>query len=760
VRTTRPWASSPGTNTAAVTVWNYDAQRGWLNSKRYGDGTGPDYEHTPSGKVRKRTWARELSPGSGARVETRYGYSAAGDLESVTYNDSSTPNLKYAYNRLGQVLAVMQDSPGNPQLTSTTRLSYNPSGQALSESYSNGPLSGLVLTHEYDPYLRRTNSTLSSPGSVLNAVAYSYDSGARLKTVSQAATHSAQPAKASYSYEPKAALVQQIEFKDGQAARLLYTRTQDAEGRPRSVTASPAASPAMTYEYAYDEADQAARVTLADCSYWSYGYDAAGQLLHGRKYASDQKPVAGQQFEYGFDHAGKRTKEDSGQGSRTNSTGASVALAQPPEYYDADGNLTNDGHWTFTWDAENRLVRLVANKRGAQLEFAYDWKSRRIQKAVSAWNAVQGQYQPGSRISFVYDDWNLIAILDSERAVLTSFAWGLELNPGAGAPGGGAGGLLIIREQAALPSAALAATRQAGETNSGTFQPRVYFAAFDGNGNLVGLVNARDGTTAAHYDYGPFGEALPVASPSLPNAAFRFSTRYQDEETGLLYCGYRYYNPRAGKWLSREPLHEYAFWKARNDAFELPAAPGDWSLFGTGDHVYVRNAPVGNIDWLGLASSCDQAVQKALRSRGSKRLLSKIAKAGFLPPKIAGADAETYCSFPGYLGDYDCPNHQGKICCLNVNGSAEVERTVRHELVHALDCCRNGLETCHDHICSEVVAYYTADCERFVNRMECALGQMRDSMTGDRACAAASAAMSERSGWNCLQEWKQREGGF
>ena len=37
---------------------------------------------------------------------------------------------------------------------------------------------------------------------------------------------------------------------------------------------------------------------------------------------------------------------------------------------------------------------------------------------------------------------------------------------------------------------------------------------------------------------------------------FRFSTKYQDAETGLLYYGYRYYDPNTGRWLSRDPIEE------------------------------------------------------------------------------------------------------------------------------------------------------------------------------------------------------------
>ncbi|MBB5354036.1 RHS repeat-associated protein, partial [Haloferula luteola] len=35
-----------------------------------------------------------------------------------------------------------------------------------------------------------------------------------------------------------------------------------------------------------------------------------------------------------------------------------------------------------------------------------------------------------------------------------------------------------------------------------------------------------------------------------------FSTKYQDEETGLYYYGYRYYDPVTGRWQSRDPLEE------------------------------------------------------------------------------------------------------------------------------------------------------------------------------------------------------------
>jgi len=61
---------------------------------------------------------------------------------------------------------------------------------------------------------------------------------------------------------------------------------------------------------------------------------------------------------------------------------------------------------------------------------------------------------------------------------------------------------------------------------------------------------------AAQYDYGPFGEVLHLTGPSARANPFRFSTKYQDDESDLLYYGYRYYNASTGRWLSRDPLEE------------------------------------------------------------------------------------------------------------------------------------------------------------------------------------------------------------
>jgi len=242
------------------------------------------------------------------------------------------------------------------------------------------------------------------------------------------------------------------------------------------------------------------------------------------------------------------------------SVSGNALVAKHPEAfsYDADGNLTQDGRWHYTWDGENRLVRMSsANTNPAVgpqqwVEFEYDWQGRRISKKVGA----AGSGVATNDLRFVYDGWNLLAILTSDFSLLTSFTWGLDLS-GTMEGAGGVGGLLWMT----VPSGA----------NAGT-----YFYAYDGNGNVMALVSAADGSVAARYEYGPFGELIRATGPMAKVNPFRFSTKYQDEETGLVYYGYRY--EKDGGWLSRDPLDE----------------KGGFNLYG-----FVGNDPVGNSDPLG-----------------------------------------------------------------------------------------------------------------------------------------------------------------
>ncbi len=225
-------------------------------------------------------------------------------------------------------------------------------------------------------------------------------------------------------------------------------------------------------------------------------------------------------------------------------------LAQNPENYsyDADGNLLSDGRWSYAWDGENRLISMTSLSNAPtgssnQLTFTYDYRSRRIQKAVYAWGSAVStngytnyMYTNIYTNTFLYDGWNLVATLNTASSLQNSYLWGTDLS-GSMQGAGGVSGLLA----------------------ENIVSNGVEFAAHDGNGNVVALVNATTGAATANYEYGPFGEVIRATGPMAKLNPFRFSTKYQDDETDFLYYGYRYYNPSTGRWLSRDPMTELAF---------------------------------------------------------------------------------------------------------------------------------------------------------------------------------------------------------
>jgi RHS repeat-associated protein len=248
----------------------------------------------------------------------------------------------------------------------------------------------------------------------------------------------------------------------------------------------------------------------------------------------------------------------------------SAFLPQTPETYDydLDGNLTRDGRWIYSWDAENRLVGLetrtdVATTLPAlprqKLTLTYDAQGRRIRKLVQTWNG--SAYATNTDTRFLYDGWNLLAEYSAANALVRACVWCPDLS-GTAQGAGGVGGLLwaTVAPGSTLPA------------------PGTYAPAYDGNGNIVAWIDLADSNVAGRRDYGPFGEPL-VTTGVAATLPFGFSTKYLDSETGLNYYGFRYYNPSTGRWLSRDPIEERG---------------------GLNLYAHVVNSPVNWIDPLGL----------------------------------------------------------------------------------------------------------------------------------------------------------------
>ena len=109
-----------------------------------------------------------------------------------------------------------------------------------------------------------------------------------------------------------------------------------------------------------------------------------------------------------------------------------------------------------------------------------------------------------------------------------------------------------------------AGTGDLGKSSSGLEQ-RVYYLT-DGNFNPEGApsgvtaLGSPNGTVLERYAYDAYGNPRFYAadwstrSQSSYANAILFCGYFRDAETGLYHVRHRYYHPRLGRWLSRDPI--------------------------------------------------------------------------------------------------------------------------------------------------------------------------------------------------------------
>lgn len=615
------WKNFAADSGKATTTWQFNGYRGFLTNKVYDDGKGPSYTYTPAGRLRTRTWARG--------VTTTYHTNALGETFATTYSDS-TPAVTNNFDRLGRATNVV-DGAGNRFLI------YTAAGLVLHETNSSGTLIGENLRFGYDQLLRRTNLQLYATNVSLLGHSYTFDGASRMTNISDGTyqagysylANSRLISQITYRSNSTTRMTtsKSYDFLD---------RLGSITSQPGGSGVWP-----VSFSYAYNDANQRTRVTMDDGSLWIYEYNVLGQLTSGKRYWSDWTPVAGQQYEYSFDDIGNRSSTKAGGNengtnlrsatysanalnqytsrdvpgaadvigiahasavakvndqapyrrgeyfrkelSIDNSSGAvwqvvsnyasligtnqtnigHIFLPKTAENYtyDADGNLTSDGRWTNTWDAENRLIDVTSHSTGPSsnrksVQFAYDSQGRRYSKIVSNWTG--SAWTRALHEKFLSDGWNLVGVLNGTNDVVSkTFLWGLDL-AGSLWGAGGVGGLIAIDNR---------------QAPVGT-----HFVAYDGNGNVRVLVAGDTGNPSACYEYDPFGQTIRASGTASTLNPVRFSSKQIDDETDMVFFGYRFLDSSAGRWLSRDPIGEH----------------------GRSLYCFANNAPLSYFDKLGL----------------------------------------------------------------------------------------------------------------------------------------------------------------
>ena len=601
------WPSSPGT--ADTTIWTYQESTGLLTAKTDAQSHPVSYTYTASGKPETRSWARGLT--------TNYYYNYLGALSFTDYSDT-TPDVSFTQDRAGRFITITDASGSRVLAYSNTQNTESITdgilgGLTLTTAFDGfGRKSGFTSAtgswSESTGYAYDTKPRLMTVTAGNNTATYGYLPNSDLLSTTTAKNSGSTRLTATRTWDTSNRLKTMTNASTG-GTRSFDVTTFDSMHRRQQV----AWEDGSKWDYGYDNRGE---VTSGNRKWgdnaavlgqqYGYQFDNIGNrttaTTNGRtstytpnnlnQYAQRTVPGAVDVLGNAGSNAtvtvnGSATQRQGGYFNKELTADNSAApalstatisatatsgtttrtstklLAKTPEVFthDFDGNLTNDGLWTYLWDAENRLVGMetvaaVPDAAKRKLAFAYDAQGRRIRKQVWQWQ--QGGWLLHHTFRFVHDGWNLVAELADTGRRIRTYAWGLDLS-GTMDGTGGVGGLLF-------------------ETDH--FGGKSFTAAYDLNGNITSLVDLSNGAPSVAYEYTPFGELIRASGEYALLNPFRFATKYSDDESGLSFYDHRYYTPATGRWLTRDPIGE----------------DGGENLYN-----FVGNNPINEIDVLGLA---------------------------------------------------------------------------------------------------------------------------------------------------------------
>ena len=173
--------------------------------------------------------------------------------------------------------------------------------------------------------------------------------------------------------------------------------------------------------------------------------------------------------------------------------------------YDANGNLLNDGKYTYSWTKGSLLEKVTGD--GLEAVYTYDASGIRTSKKV---NGITTEYLTAGG-----------SVLSEKK----NGVWQHYLYDGSGQ-------LMAIRYKGAD-----------------------YYYIRDGLMSITGLVDA-NGTAVVNYRYDSWGMLTGITGSMAGTLGkdnpYRFKGYYYDEETGMYYLKSRYYQPEICRFISAD----------------------------------------------------------------------------------------------------------------------------------------------------------------------------------------------------------------
>jgi len=557
-----------------TTTWQYDLVG---NLTRLSDANlhATQYIYDAVNRPQQETYADGLS--------RSYTYDAVGNI--LTRTDQIGQVTNYAYNDLYFLTGRSYPSAVNDTFT------YDLSGRMLTGQRGTWP-----VTFAYDGANRVTQTAQNG-----HTISYGYNIPGRTRQVTYPGSRvitehtdartrmdhiddaGSPPPIVQYAYDVGNRVTSR-NYRNGTSAAYSY----NANDWITNLQHSSGGGPIAGFNYAYDnEGNKQFENKLQDSTHSEcYGYDTTYRLISYKvgSLVLSCVPAPTTQTAYNLDPVGNWNSKTTNAVTQTrvhNSTNELVQINATTLTYDANGNLLNDGTYTYAYDEENRLTKATRNSDSAGVgQYQYDALSRRVQKIANpAGTPTTTQY--------FYDNARIIEEQNTGGTTQATYVYGNYIDEILTMA---RGGQTYYYHPNALWSV------EAITDQTATPVERYSYDAY-------GLVAVTDGT----------GTPIPPNPWGTPHSAigspWMFTGRQLDEEVGLYFYRARSYDPQKGRFLQRDPL-EYV------DGVNLYEYVGDnpSSVVDPLGTVWVRSW----IDWRALL---DQRIDLQIRRLGAPLFL-------------------------------------------------------------------------------------------------------------------------------------------
>jgi RHS repeat-associated protein len=490
-----------------------------------------------------------------------YTYGAPGAAQNranriVTITDGSGVEER-SYGKLGETVQTVKTTAAlngtTPKGPYTTKFAFDSFERLLSVVYPDGE----TLTYGYD-----AGGQVKSAAGVLKGVRVDYLRHLGYDELGeQARMVAGNGVETRYTYHPASRFLTRLRTtaagRDLQNLRYEYDLTGTIQSIDNEVPV-PAAPlfggpTSQTFQYdnlvqlvgakgTYRTAPNKTSTYALNLSYDALGNTVAKNQLHqtgtGGKLNVEKKTS----YNWAYAYAGPQPHAPTRVGERT-------------FHYDANGNQlgwtsdTNGTRRTLTWDEENRLSSVADN--GQTTRFLYDAEGTRTNKA--------GQHGETTYVNRWFTVRN--GAIASKHVFADQTRLATKVSPTPDPPA-----------------------------------EKVYYFAPDHLGSSHFVTDAL-GAVYQHLEYFPSGETWVDERSETQRTPYLFSGKELDEETGLSYFGYRYYDARQGQWISADPILDEMLDTSKLSAPSL--SPGSFHLPGQ-PYAYVANDPLNRVDPRGL----------------------------------------------------------------------------------------------------------------------------------------------------------------